>query len=211
MAWGHIGSGIQIGGGGQTSVTVNSLGAKIIIGAVAYIGASATPLTDSLGNTWVYCIQSLNAPSQNWCGMWVCLNPATSASHTFYSPNNTAASVAVTCWNGSHPTKALDQANYGTESPTTGPITPTKGGQLCISALSVGGGGAAPNNINYGFAFLVNGANNGSAFGLTLAYQLQGPTPTLVQPTWAGATGGLAPVVASFFGPANPGAFFNVF
>jgi hypothetical protein len=197
MALALLGHALAIGGGAATSTAArNTTGAKLIVLAVTYVGAtpSAAP-TDSAGNTWIQG-PSAQSASTNLCALYYCINPTTSATHTF-SVSQSVSSIAVSYWSGAAPQKDKHNANFGNATTTTGSITPQTDGELLIAACSGGGGGGTgATAIDNGFTILQAGANNAAAFGLAHAYLFQ-TTAAPINPTWTGP-GGLAAAILSF-------------
>jgi hypothetical protein len=72
--------------GSVTSTAINTTGANMIVLGVVFDGGGNPTITDSMGNSWTGLANhdsgsSFNFPQNNT--LWYCLNPSTSATHTF--------------------------------------------------------------------------------------------------------------------------------
>lgn len=195
MAFTQLGHALVIGGGGSpvTIPAQNTIGAKVIVLAVTGIGTGVVP-TDNQGNTYLIGAPYQTSGSSNTIALFYCLNPVTSATHTFLYAAGTS-SLAASWWSSANPPLKNQQNASTTSSP--GSVTPTANGALIITAASVGGGGGfIANGINAGFTILDQGANNSASFGLSQASILQA-TAAAIAPTWTG-TGVHASAILAF-------------
>lgn len=169
-----IGSGVSVGATGGTATTGNydTTGAKIIVIAVGTNGSPS--ITDNQSNTYTE-IGSIAAT----CRLFRCINPATSATHTFTASATGFPSIAVLAFSGSGSIvtdSGSGAPNSGTGTSTTPSagtgLTPTVDNVLVIAACSSFAGDTTA--INGGFtlgphvSFL-----SGNHFSTAIAYLIQ--------------------------------------
>ena len=69
-----------------TTAPINTVGAGLIVVAVAYETNNFIGLTDSLANTWTPL--TIQNDGTFFCRLYYCLNPTTGAAHTFSGANS---------------------------------------------------------------------------------------------------------------------------
>lgn len=182
------------GGGARrvaTTAPFDTTGASLIVIAVTDNQAGAAPtLTDSAGNTWTL-IRTQTDTVKNRIKMYSCVNPTTSANHTFtYSTTNDSfPCIMVLAIKGTSIASPLDKQNSNPipaalASGTPGSITPAFNNEIIITAVSAGGNASFPNVPTIGGSYIVSNSqvwvNN---YKSAMAYWIQ-TTATTTNPTW---------------------------
>lgn len=182
------------GGGARRIATagpIDTTGSSLIVVAVTDNQAGAAPtLVDSAGNIWPL-IRTQTDTVKNRLKMYICVNPTTSASHTFtYSTSNDSfPCVMVLAIRGTSTGTPLDKQNSNPipaalASGTPGSITPAFNNEIVITAVSAGGNASFPNVPTIGGSYIVSNSqiwvNN---YKSAMAYWIQS-TATATNPTW---------------------------
>ncbi len=185
---------------GSTTAAANTTGANLIVLAVQYLMEPTITVSDSAGNTWT-ALSAYGSYAESASQMYYCLNPVTSAAHTFtVSGSGSYAQISALAFSGAG---AIDQqAGYaattiGNTSVQPGSITPSYANELIVS--SVNNNGLYSISINDSFtAYTYNQVNN-VTFGGGIAYLIQ-TSAAAIDPTWsfAASTGYSAAAIASF-------------
>jgi len=123
---------------------IHTLGADFIaIGATTYgQDSSHIVISDSNGNTWTRLNNYVDGSNRGNSTIFYCLNPITSADHTFAAIAGALGyvSIAVTAWSGVAVQAAFDAQNgnggdYVT-SLSTNAVSPSEGNSLVITIVS---------------------------------------------------------------------------
>jgi len=185
-----------------TTSAIDTTGANCIILGCSYQVSSGPTLTDSQSNTWTALTESAYT-SNVAAKLFYCVNPKTSATHTF-SMNGTTIypSIGVLAFTEVNlvPFDVENGANNGTAQATiaTGSITPTKDDELLVTVLGFHNSGL-PVSIDNSFTVVTSqnflGSNH---YGLGLAYKIQ-TGAAAINPTWTRTnTGRNATRIAGF-------------
>lgn len=173
-----------------TTSAINSTGATLIVVGFGWYGPSGEPtLSDSQGNTWSN-LTSSNFNSAQTSRLKYCINPSTSASHTFTSTGtNTYNGMTVAAFSG---ITAYDSRENGlgkdsSTSNATGSVTPTADNALLVTHLSLAGNAQTP-TIDNSFSIATHlGGVSGTNYGADLAYLVLA-TAAAKNPTWGWGT-----------------------
>lgn len=184
---------------GNTTTATNTTNAKLFVATVQSYKPVGTPnITDSAGNTWtlISIISGANATSVS---AYYCINPITSASHTFtVSLAGGYASISVNVFSGPNFTYNSFNSNTGgsVTSIGAGLITPTSTKNLIITSVNYWIGDA-PNSISDSFIITNNIPATVTTLAGSTAYKLNSGT---VNPTWGwtNASGEVATIIACF-------------
>jgi hypothetical protein len=169
---------------------INTTGASLIVAIVAYY-VSTGVFADSAGNIWTHATES----STPGCALYYCINPTTSATHTFSIAGGSYPAIAVAAFNNTGP---LDLSIRGATGNQPGSGTPTYNGELLVTGYACNQSASGPYTVGSSFT-ITNQASpvSGEAIGVALAYLVQS-TATAVNPTWAGATSQNVAMMASW-------------
>jgi hypothetical protein len=179
------------GTGTATTSAVNTSGAALIVVSISWFAGTPT-LSDSAGNTWTaLTTYGDTGNSADYCKLYYCVNPATSASHTF-SVHSTATGYPVICvqaFSYSSGTPSLDAATgfNGTGTNTTtlqpGSLTPAGNNELLVTAATWNTHAITSTGVaGYTITNQAEQGSNGISGGL--AYLIQS-TGSAVNPTWS--------------------------
>lgn len=181
---------------GATTSAIDTTGAKLIVVAYAYNNGVTPTLTDSAGNTWTALTASSNGSTRS-TRLYYCINPTTSASHTFtFGPSSVLGSIVVSAWSASG-NVAYDKEVGGhangsgvTVAGASVGVTPANNNSLLVTAF---GFGASAVTASAGSGWALIDAQNGAAstnFGVGALYQVQTTAATIDAATVIGTAGG---------------------
>ena len=183
---------------GATTSAVDTTGATNIQIHVASFASAAEPTpTDSEGNVW----RQLGAVTAHNTRLrtWYCLQPATSATHTFsVSQTGSYPAVAVQAHDGATPfvdaNTVSSTAGTSDTSLAAGSVTPLSDDDLVVCAWGFAASGVPTGfSIDNGFTALGVLPNvSGQSFGIAHGYKyLSGGDGVALTPeaSWTGATG----------------------
>lgn len=159
-----------------TTTAIDTTGATIIVVQLS-TAQTGTNFSDSQSNRWVQVYPTASAGAQ-FSAMVFCVNPITSASHTFTLSAGSFPSMAVVCFSGTLGALVSTQAKTANPATTiTFPsITPSANGALWVAGFC--GGQNKTLAIDSGFTMIENaGGTNGQKVGL--AYLIQGTAGAL--------------------------------
>jgi hypothetical protein len=181
-----------------TTGAISTVGANIIwIGISDYNpGTPSWTVSDSASNTWTRLI-IIGASGGSESALYYCLNPITSAAHTFTVLGN-YPSIYVLAASGAA-ASPLDQFNSATGGVTAttfqpGSVTPSQANEIVITTWATIITGSS--SINSGFTISDQQSySSGNHIGGAMAYLIQ-TTATVENPTWtdSGSTLSFAPV-----------------
>lgn len=126
-------------GNNVTTVAISTLTATLIV--VALIDADgSTVLTDSAGNTWAQLTPRLNTGSVFQTRLFYCLNPTTSATHTFTATSTgklpllmVSAFTSTGVFQYDVENGSTTNGSTGSNPRHTGTVTPTRSSSLIVS------------------------------------------------------------------------------
>ena len=201
LGWAVIQNNVSAYGGvnGNTTTATNTTNAKLFVATVQSYKPVGTPtITDSAGNTWTL-ISRISGASAPSVSAYYCINPTTSASHTFtVSLANGYASISVNVFSGPNFTYNSFNSNTGgsVTSIGAGLITPTSTRNLIVTSVNYWIGDA-PNSITDSFIITNNIPATGTTLSGSTAYKLNSAA---VNPTWSwtNASGEVATIIACF-------------
>lgn len=180
------GAGASAGAGTDTATTsaINTVGATLLIATVTRYQDTIPVLSDSRGNTWTALpISSFNNVREI---MYYCINPLTSATHTFsaISAGSSYCSVAVDAFNNTGAfVSSVNNGHASNLAIPMGPITPSGANSLVVTGIGYfDQPGAQAATISAGFTH-GGTALDGTSSCSRNAYQIQ-TTATMVNPTW---------------------------
>lgn len=197
-----------------TTPAGNSTGATlIVVGLTDYVAGGGTPgvLSDSQSNTWTKIITSTNDVGTVYTSnLYYCVNPSTSASHTFtYTGSIRIGSLVAAFFSGNDTSAPLDTSTQNKSNSAAsiqpGSITPAANNELVITH-SNGWTNGQTASIDSSFSIIdqltgVQGQSGSSA----LAYIVQ-TTASAVNPTWTWTSDtGIAATMATFKASAGGG------
>lgn len=185
-----------------TTAAISTVGANLIIVSRADFSNNDIAINDSAGNTWTNVINYQPATSNLFIAVYYCLNPITSATHTFTTPtdgNGNFPAIGVASFSGANATSPFDTSTTNTSalaaSLQPGSITPPANGALlyaCGSSLST-------STTITGMTVLDDVAfANGIHVGFTHGYVIQGSAAAL-NPTFNFSTSNLCSAVQADF------------
>jgi hypothetical protein len=204
MAWTLIANTADTDTSGTvTTDAINTTGADLIVISVSRFNTPT--VSDSAGNTWT-ALTEATLGGHPEVRLYYCLNPTTSATHTFTAAAaNAFAGISVQAWSGADSYNS-QQSGTGTAAGTSlqpGSITPSADGCLIISGF--GYGGTSTISINSGFNITNQlPLDSGNAYGTAIAY-LDQTTAAAVNPTWSWTGSTSANAVMAVFAPAAGG------
>lgn len=189
--------------GTLTTSAIDTRGATLIVVQAASLNYQANSVSDSRGNTWT-ALTSINS-AITYTRLYYCVNPSTSASHTFTTAWNSSTypSMQVAAFSGVAASGAFDQqsVNSGLSSTTIQPgsITPVANNELVVFANSSANAGATVSSVSVGTITNNSGGTPGNSVPLCMAYLVQS-TATAVNPTFnlSGTAGQLVAAMATF-------------
>jgi hypothetical protein len=177
------------------SAAISTTGASLIVVYVANYATSAgtNVLSDSLSNTWGTPDVSYDPAAGGYkILVFHAYAPVVGASHTFTFTGNYCA-LFVAAFSGGSATHAVDQTNSnynptGALSWINAAATPGTGSQLVVVGTEFASNPGTINSINQGFTITdtVPYVNSATSYGGSFAYQIQGTTAALANPTWTG-------------------------
>ena len=169
-------------------------------------------ILDSAGNTWTLAVQTSSVGSNtNTSAIYYCINPTTSATHTFTAtgpgPALNFPVIGVQAWDSGGTAPALDKTNGsqtggGAASVQPGSVTPAQNGELIFAAFG-SESGATTYTVNSSMTISTNidyagGLHEGGA----CAYLVQ-TSAAAINPTWSvSGSGQLSAAIATFNQPA---------
>lgn len=188
----------------QTTATLNTTGADLLILGLAYDGAATFDLwaslwTDSQGNTWVPLTVQTSPKAQ----IWYCKPSSVGSGHTVTIVSDNSGGIYLAAYfaafSGSA-SSAFDLQNGAANTATSpGSITPSVDNALVISVVS---SGSATPTVDAAMTVLDNNAvAGGRSWGGGMAYKIQ-TTVAAINPVW---TGSAACVIASFKSTSSSG------
>lgn len=180
-------TGAAAGAIGVTTSAIDTTGATLIVVGMQNIAADDTGfLSDSAGNTWTY-TTSLACGSSRFVQFAYCINPTTSATHTFSIGALAFFPVIVVGAFNSTPGSSFDAVTTGNAaaSPTTtvaaGSITPANANNLLVTFM--GGDPIGSASADSGFSSVDQILKAGGHQGGAMAYLIQSAA-TAQNPTW---------------------------
>jgi hypothetical protein len=170
----------------NTTTAINTTGATLIVLATNQEFETFGAPTDSAGNTWTLIARQDNSA---W---YYCLNPTTSANHTFTIGNSLAgiyrSSITVEAFSGSFTGLDTQSSVYTSGSYQPGAITPAHNGELVVSQLQCFVENVGAVAVDSGFTITDYTPINSSPYAFAfagMAYYVQ-PTAAAINPTWSG-------------------------
>ena len=192
---------------GALGVTVPSSGSLNMINAnlihICTTGQAGAPApSDSSGNLYTL-IASEQEDGDFTTYAWVSNVPTVTSSMTFTASGVTVAEVSG--WSGiaSGPDQKSQSVSSWTTSLTSGNLVPTNANELLLSCF--GSYNQETNTVNSPMTLLdfteATGTHPAGYWidGVGLAYQIQGGTSTIVNPTWAFSAGSAGAVISSSY------------
>lgn len=187
-----------------TTGAINTSGATLLVVLISSSGAANLTPTDSQGNTWTHAQSNTCTGTAN--RIFYCVNPSTSASHTFsVSGSFRFPAIAAYAFSGADPSP-LDVTNGHDNGTTTsafntGSVTPSVDNCLIVAGLCNNVSSAA--TIDSGFTALSYQSGGSTSQSLGTGYLIQGGAGA-VNPTfsWSGACDADASIVV--FKPLPP-------
>lgn len=186
------------GNSGGTTSAVDTTGATVLVASVAQVAGSPNSpnISDSAGNTWSFLNNTNRSGSPGVRGaFYVCLNPNTSAVHTFtIADTNAHGSLCVAAFSTDNPNPTVDglsgNFNNGAARPwqasSSEPgMVPTGPGELIVSAVAAdntSGAWVPDGGLSICAQFLGSSAARAGA----LAYGFSTEQP--LDPSWTGPT-----------------------
>ena len=216
-AWGQaalVAHGIAQNSAGTLGVTVPATGGLNMTGAnfihICTTGqAGALAPGDSSSNVYTL-VSSQTEDGDFTTYAWISFSPTVTSSMTFTAGCVNVAEVSG--WSGiaSGPDKKSKSVNGYTKTLSSGNLAPTNANELLLSCF--GTYTAQPNTVNSPMTLLDFTEATGTApagywiDGAGLAYQIQGGTSTIVNPTWTTSTASLSGAVisSSFYSQESP-------
>lgn len=193
------------GGSTATTSAVDTTGATLLVAATTYFtGRTTVTVTDNKGNTWTG--RTEYASGTSCLGkIFYCENPTVGSGHTVTltdSGGSLFGSIDIAGFSGTLTASSYDVENgAGTTSGTTkqpGSVTPGEANELVVT--TVGAGNAKTFTIDSSFSIASQNSGGGSNFSNGLAYIVQSPGPSAVNPTWtvSGGAGQIVAAIATF-------------
>lgn len=211
MAIAHLSSAVAGADSGLSTATtaaINTTGASLIVLVVTGYNTSGVTPTDSAGNTWTGLTHYANA-SLRGCRIWYCVNPTTSASHTFTASQSYGGpAIVARAFSGTETVSPLDVSNGASHegvditSWQPGSVTPSQDDSLLIAGIAMNSAIPVP-SVDQGFT--VSGASSGHPdyFHGTIgaAYLIQGSAAAR-NPTFSWTGNAEAAAAIAVFKPA---------
>lgn len=193
---------------GQRDTTSASL---IMLVVTGYNMSGVTP-TDSASNTWTGLTYYANAGLRG-CKIWYCVNPTTSANHTFtaYQAYGGPA-IAAMAFSGTATSSPFDTENGSTHdgadisSFQPGSVTPSEDGSLFVCGIAINAAVPVP-SIDQGFTISGMSSGHPDYFHGTIGagYLIQGAAAAR-NPTFSWSGVGEPTASIAVFKPAGAGA-----
>lgn len=178
------------GGGGATTPAINTIGASILIVSLMGGTAFAAP-TDSAGNTWVALTGYQFGGSAR---IFYCLNPTTSAAHTFTS---TAAFPVIGAIAAKNVTAFNEESGLVAGSTNSVSVSLALVKPKCLVVTAIGGNIPGTfDGIDNDFIILKNDYEGGVNYGGAMAYNI---VDTPVSLLWNFTILDVGCVIASFY------------
>lgn len=178
-----LNQGTLLGASGGTTAAVDTSGAKLIVLAGArYTFATGTALSDSAGNTWT--LLHSNASGSSHLEWWYCIDPTTSATHTFtWTGSSLNASFAVLAYTSGGAIQYEQKVVYSKYGSTIQPgsLTPANDGSLVIDTQGHTVGNTV--SIDSGMSMIYNVAKVPTSYGFAIADLIQA-TAAAINPLW---------------------------
>jgi hypothetical protein len=174
---------------GTTTAAIDTTGAKLLLASFAYNNGVSLTFSDSAGNTWTALTTSTNGSTRS-TRQYYCINPTTSASHTFtFGGTSITGSITVTAWGatsiafdkevGGHASGSAITVAGGTAS-----VTPANNNSLLITTY---GFGAFTSSAAASGAWVIaqdQAGAGGTNFGNGQIYLLQTTAATIASATF---------------------------
>jgi len=181
---------------GTTTAAINTTGAKLLLVSFVFNNGVTPTLTDSAGNTWTALTATSNTSTRS-TRQYYCINPTTSATHTFtFGPASVLGSIVVSAWSAGDGVtfdKEVGGHASGTSITVAGAaasVTPANANSLLVTAF---GFGASAVTASAGSGWTVIDAQDGAGstnFGVGSLYQIQTTATTVAAGTVIGTAGG---------------------
>ena len=175
-----------------TSSAINTTGAKLLVAFIADDGAAST-FADSQTNTWLLA-EGTTGHTRTDGRMLYCINPSTSAAHTFTSGNGDYPNIdiiAFTCTGTPQVDTTSDAVDSSAATLQGGAVTPSAAPALILSGCGFDNGPASIIADDPGFTVdYSDGGAGGVAWGCALAYY-SGWASGAVNPTWSTGAGAM--------------------
>lgn len=173
---------------GTTTAAIDTTGAKLLLASFAYNNGVSLTFSDSAGNTWTALTATSNGSTRS-TRQYYCINPTTSASHTFtFGGTNITGSITVTAWGAT--SIAFDKEVGGhasgsaiTVAGSTASVTPANNNSLLITTY---GFGAFASSAAASGAWVIaqdQAGAGGTNFGNAQIYLLQTTAATIASAT----------------------------
>lgn len=181
-----------------TTGSMDTTGADLIVVLLSFLNSGACFLSDSQGNTYFHlqpAVQGLNT------GLYFCVSPATSASHTFTatSTGTNYPTIAAIAFSGAAAIpfdKQNGDSSGSASSLASGSVTPSEDNELLVTGAGHAGGSFTGVSSPFMLEQSVGTAANNYAAGI--GYEIQ-TTATARSATWTDAvTAQMQVVIASF-------------
>jgi len=198
-----------------TTSAINSSGANLLIGAIAWYTLGGSPaMQDSKSNTWTPLTQYFHPTLNFSIRIFYAKNPGSvGTGHTFSSiDSGTYSSIAVATFSGADTTAPFDvqNGNSSTSSLTSQPgsVTPGSANELLITAAARDNATDAI-SIDSGFAITDQLLKTSFNYGIALAYLIE-TTIAAQNPTWTESSIHSTVVTIATFKVAASGGGFNL-
>lgn len=172
-----------------TTAAINTTGADLIVGYVVGDLGGTQVFSDSAANTWTPLTNHPANNNPNVGRLFYCLNPTTSASHTF-SFNGNYPVLFVQAWNSAGAHLANDSGQSGSGGAIA--ASPALSEPVNWIAISGVGEGTAGATFSVDSLFTISDQRaevNAVNYGGGLAYRV-GSSAAAVNPTWTPSAGG---------------------
>lgn len=201
-----------------TTTAMSTVGANLIVIAIGWYSVTSPSISDNQGNTWT-ALTTSNIASDVGCKLYYCVNPTTSASHTFtFGPSSIYGGLIVAAFSGVKTTSPFDQQNGATGTAITGlatnSVTPSEDNELVIFAAAKGGNSSTVDATTVGSMIGNFGGVTAVTYALGMGYEIQ-TTATARNPTLSGSVSSvMAARIATFkaepaASPGNPWNYYR--
>lgn len=202
----------------HTTGPINTTGAKLIVCGCRNEGSPATPITDSAGNTWQQLDRATSANFGLGIRLFYCINPTTSATHTFANGMGPGYTIGVMAFDNTGTITFDKQSPVGTAGGTSytsvssGSLTPAQAQSLVISFGFAFNSGADVTGLvpqsGVGWIHPVSQDNGSADLDFGMAYK-ELTSATAQTARWDWTTAGEGGVCAAIFAadvppPAGP-------
>ena len=182
-----------------STTTTSSINAKLIVLTIQNYSLGAFPtVSDNIGNSWTLAGSAQGTAAARIVEFY-CINPTTSAAHTFAVNSGSGyPSISVNLFGGASFTFGSFNSNTGGNltSISAGSITPSSSRNLIITAVNYWTAGT-PNSITDSFIITNSIPPTANTLAGSTAYKLNSGTTNPVW-SWTGSSGDTAALISSF-------------